>query len=40
MVLLPHKIETFEEHPILFKFKEGDNEDLGFWFIVAGFWLK
>ncbi|OQW99436.1 MAG: hypothetical protein BWK74_02200 [Desulfobacteraceae bacterium A6] len=40
MVLLPHKIETFEEYPILSKFKEGDNKDLGFWFIVAGFWLK
>jgi len=25
MVLLSHKIETFEEHPILFKFKEGEN---------------
>jgi len=24
MVLLPHKIETFEEYPILSKFKEGE----------------
>jgi hypothetical protein len=31
---------TFEEHPILSKYKEGDNKDLGFWFIVTGSWLK
>jgi hypothetical protein len=24
----------------LLKYKEGENKDLGFWFIVAGFWLK
>ena len=33
-------IETFEEHPILLKFKEGDNKDLGFWFIVTCSWEK
>jgi hypothetical protein len=32
--------ETFEERPILAKYKEGDNKDLGFWFIVPGSWLK
>ena len=31
---------TFEERPILVKYKEGDNKDLGFWFIVTGCWLK
>ncbi len=25
MVLLPHKIETFEEYPILTRFKKGEN---------------
>jgi hypothetical protein len=33
-------LETFEEHPVLARYKEGDNKDLGFWFIVAGFRLK
>jgi len=32
--------ETFEERPILAKYKEGDDKDLGFWFIVPGYWLK
>jgi len=27
--------ETFEEYPILARYKEGDNKDLGFWFIVS-----
>jgi len=26
--------ETFEEHPILAKFKESDNKGLCFWFLV------
>jgi hypothetical protein len=34
------KNETFEERPILSKYKEGENKDSGFWFIVSGFWLK
>jgi hypothetical protein len=29
-----------EERPILAKYKEGDNKDSGFWFIVPGSWLK
>jgi len=29
-----HSLETFEERPILAKYKEGDGKDLGFWFIV------
>jgi len=33
-------LEIFEEHSILPKYKEGDNKDVGFWFMVAGFWLK
>jgi hypothetical protein len=32
--------ETFEEHPILLKYKEGDNKGLGSWFTVPGSWLK
>jgi len=32
--------ETFEKRPILAKYKEGDNKDLGFWFIVFGSWLN
>ncbi len=39
-VINPSLYETFEEYPILLKFKEGDNKDLGFWFIVSGSWLK
>ena len=27
-------------YSILSKYKEGDNKDLGFWFIVTGSWLK
>ena len=38
-IIVP-SMETFEEHSILAKYKEGDNKDLGFWFIVTGFWLK
>ena len=33
-------IETFEERSVLAKYKEGDNKDLGFWFLVTGSWLK
>jgi len=33
-------METFEEHSILSKYKEGDNKDLGLWFLVSGSWLK
>jgi hypothetical protein len=33
-------LETFSELPVLLKSKEGDNKNLGFWFIVTGFWLK
>jgi len=32
--------ETFAEHSLLLKFEEGDNKDLGLWFIVPGSWLK
>jgi hypothetical protein len=32
--------KPFEEHPILAKYKEGDNKGLGLWFIVPGSWLK
>ena len=35
-----HYLETFEERPILAKYKEGDIKDLGFWFKVPGSWLK
>ena len=40
MFLVGNDIETFEERPILAKYKEGDNKDLSFWFIVTGSWLK
>jgi len=33
-------METFEEHPVSAKYKEGDNKDSSFWFIVPGSWLK
>jgi hypothetical protein len=33
-------IESFAEHSILLKFKEGDNKGLGSWFTVPGSWLK
>jgi hypothetical protein len=32
--------ETFEERPVLAKYKEGDNKGLGSWFTVSGSWLK
>jgi hypothetical protein len=35
-----HTKETFEERPILAKYKEGDNKGLGSWFTVSGSWLK
>jgi len=40
LIAIRHSLETFEEHPILAKYKEGDGKDLGFWFIVPGSWLK